>query len=58
MLLFYCGVRLADPAIRWSGFTADIFLHGRCTEHLIIRLARDVHELETMMARSLARQTS
>jgi hypothetical protein len=43
---FYCGRALSDPAIHWSGFTGDIYLHPACIFPLFIRLARDVHELD------------
>lgn len=41
----YCGKSLADPAIHWSGFGAEIYLHDPCVDELVIRLNRDRHEL-------------
>jgi len=43
---FYCGASLADPAVAWSGFDSDVYLHADCVSKLFVRLARDVHEIE------------
>jgi hypothetical protein len=41
---FYCGRPTSDPAIHWSGFDADIYLHRECVYPLFVRLGRDEHE--------------
>lgn len=43
---FYCGRPTSDPAIVWSGFGGEIFLHPACVAELALRLFRDLHELE------------
>jgi hypothetical protein len=43
---FLCGTATADPAVMWSGFSADIFLRPECAVEMTLRLGRDVHELE------------
>ena len=47
---FYCGLAVTDPAIHWygeTGETAEIYLHPKpCTVALVLRLLRDLHELE------------
>jgi hypothetical protein len=44
---FYCGLSVSDPAIHWSGQTGEIYLHPKpCTVALVLRLLRDLHELE------------
>jgi hypothetical protein len=43
---FLCGEATADPAVLWSGFSEDVFLHPACAVEMTIRLLRDVHELE------------
>jgi hypothetical protein len=42
---FYCGELLSDPAVHWSGFTAEVYLHPQCVVALAVRLGRDLHEL-------------
>ncbi len=43
---FYCRGSTTDPGITWMGATGEIFLHPSCAVELVIRLLRDVHELE------------
>ncbi len=45
-ICFFCGNPTHDPAIVWSGFGDEIFLHPACSMELVLRLVRDVHELE------------
>ncbi len=45
-ICFYCGNPTQDPAIVWSGFGDEMFLHPTCCVELAIRVLRDVHELE------------
>jgi len=45
-ICFYCYGATEDPTIIWVGSTGEIFLHPACAAELIIRLIRDVHELE------------
>ena len=44
---FFCGEFLQDPAVMWSGLDGQtIYLHGPCTENLMLRLLRDALELK------------
>ena len=45
---FYCygGVPRDRPAIEWLGAAGAIWLHPDCALKLIVRLTRDVHEVE------------
>jgi len=43
---FYCGNPTGDPAVVWSGFGGEIFLHPACCVELAIRVLRDVHAME------------
>lgn len=42
---FLCGQALSDPAVYWMGATGEIYLHPGCGTDLLVRLARDVHEI-------------
>ena len=43
---FFCGHATTDPAVHWAGETGEIFLHPDCTDRLLVRLARDRHEID------------
>jgi hypothetical protein len=43
---FYCYKLLTYPYVHWSGAYALIALHPGCATELMIRLMRDVHEVE------------
>jgi hypothetical protein len=43
---FYCGEDVTDPVIHWQGETGEIYLHKACALDLVVRVLRDVHELE------------
>lgn len=47
---FYCGERSIDPAIHWSGFTGEVYIHEACVVELAIRLFRDLHQLRLQRA--------
>lgn len=47
---FFCGDAV-DSGIYWSGITGDVYLHEQCAGLLAVRLARDVHELQTEAAK-------
>jgi hypothetical protein len=43
---FFCGDPCDLPLITWAGATGPIVLHPACTGKLVLRLARDVLEVE------------
>lgn len=48
---FHCGDFMTDPAIVWRGGAIEgigiqIMLHPRCAIDFMIRLMRDVHEIQ------------
>lgn len=49
---YYCGQPIAPPAVWWRGGEigqyggGDIVLHPACCLELVVRLVRDVHEIE------------
>jgi len=45
-LCFFCGQPTEDPAIQWTGNPHTIFLHPTCAVDFLLRLARDVHEMQ------------
>lgn len=42
----FCGGLLQDPAVFWMLYDGELFLHPVCVFGLLIRLGRDVHEIE------------
>ena len=47
-LCFLCGCQITDPAVMWMGESGPIYFHGRCAPSFLLRLGRDVHQLEKM----------
>lgn len=43
---FFCYEAISYPAVFWMGSGGRIYLHPRCALELLVRLLRDVHELE------------
>jgi hypothetical protein len=48
----YCGRRISGPCIWWRGDTTEvkeannIWLHPECAIQLMIRISRDIHEIQ------------
>ena len=58
---YYCGQPITAPAIWWMGHRGqygggDVVLHPACCLELVVRLIRDVHELECRTSASLVLQ--
>lgn len=45
---FYCGKAVGFPALFWMGATGNVYLHPDCLQLLIVRLMRDLHEIQCM----------
>ncbi len=43
---FYCGEALTSPAIHWMGTGFNLIVHPGCCVELVIRLLRDVYQIE------------
>ncbi len=48
---FYCGELIEDPAVTWHGATSEIWLHPGCVMDLLLRLSRDVWQLQCSTGR-------
>ena len=44
---FYCGEVISDDGVTWIGYSGfDLTLHEQCCLNLVVRLFRDIHELQ------------
>lgn len=43
---FYCGDKAWPPFVMWQGVPDTIYLHPECAIRLMIRLMRDVHDVQ------------
>ena len=44
---FYCGETISEDGVFWMGHgQAQLYLHEQCCLNLVVRLFRDVHELQ------------
>ncbi|HEX6819550.1 MAG TPA: hypothetical protein VF120_14325 [Ktedonobacterales bacterium] len=42
----YCGKQMTYPGVFWGVYEVDVWLHPACVVEWMIRLMRDVHQIE------------
>jgi len=43
---FYCHAEIKVVAVMWAGSDADLWLHPKCCQSLMLRMSRDCWEIE------------